>query len=83
MYGNACAANAAGTDASSDTSCIKGGSCNSDADCRLVDDYCGGCNCLALAPGEKAPTCADPVACFVEPCLNKTAACVSGSCVAQ
>jgi hypothetical protein len=83
MYGNACAANAAGTDASSDTSCIKGGSCKSDADCRLVDDYCGGCNCLALAPGESAPKCTDPVACFVEPCLNKKAACVSGSCVAQ
>jgi hypothetical protein len=85
MYGNACMANSAGTDASTDTSCLgsPGSECKSNADCRLVDDYCGGCNCLALAPGESAPTCSDPVNCFVEPCLNKTAACVAGNCVAE
>jgi len=89
MYGNACAANMAGTDASTDTSCLKdggtapGGECKSNADCRLVDDYCGGCNCLALGPGESAPKCTDPVNCFVQPCMNKTAACVAGNCVAQ
>jgi hypothetical protein len=84
-YANACTANAAGTDVSSDTSCLgtSGGACTTDADCRLADDYCGGCNCLALSPGEKAPTCADPVQCLIAPCLNKTAACVAGHCVAQ
>jgi hypothetical protein len=85
LYGNACDANSAGTDASTDTSCLPatGSECKSDADCRLVDDYCGGCNCLSLAPGESPPKCTDPVNCFVQPCMNKTAACVSGNCVAQ
>ena len=90
MYGNSCAANAAGTDATSDTSCFPkdggtapGGQCKSTADCRLVDDYCGGCNCLALGPGQSAPKCSDPVQCLRQPCGGMTAACVSGSCVAQ
>lgn len=60
------------------------GSCATDADCRLVDDYCGGCNCYALGPGETVPQCHDvQVQCFAAPCLNKTAACVNGACVAN
>src|SRR5206468_9592221 len=90
MYGNECEANAAGFDATSDTSCFPqdggpapGNECKTDTDCQLVDDYCGGCHCLALAPGEKAPTCTDPVQCLAEPCRLKTAACSNGNCVVQ
>jgi hypothetical protein len=56
--------------------------CTSDSECNLVDDYCGGCNCLALPPGGTAPTCSDPVQCFAEPCLNRVARCVDGTCTA-
>jgi hypothetical protein len=58
--------------------------CTVDSDCRLEDNYCGGCNCLALATTERAPTCSDPVACFAAPCSvsNTVAACVNGQCVA-
>jgi hypothetical protein len=55
--------------------------CRQDSDCRLQADYCGGCNCLALAPGESAPKCSgDEVACFVWPCHDQSAHCVAGSC---
>lgn len=58
--------------------------CATDADCRLEADYCGGCNCRALAEDESVPECkGDTVACFVSPCLGQVAKCVSGSCVAQ
>jgi hypothetical protein len=56
--------------------------CKSDAECTLKADYCGGCNCLALAPGESAPKCdGDEVACFVSPCLGLSAYCSDGECV--
>jgi hypothetical protein len=57
--------------------------CRSDSDCHLEDNYCGGCNCLALAPGESGPTCSNPVSCFASPCAvtSGTAACVDGQCV--
>lgn len=55
--------------------------CKTDADCRLEADYCGGCNCQALAQGETIPVCkGDVVACFVWPCMGREARCVSGSC---
>jgi hypothetical protein len=55
--------------------------CKSDADCRLEADYCGGCNCRALAEGEEVPVCkGDVVACFVWPCTGHEARCVSGAC---
>jgi len=60
------------------------GYCNADSDCRLEDDYCTGCDCRALSRGESLPICSGPgVRCFVQPCLNKTAACVNHACVAQ
>src|SRR5262245_14380314 len=39
-------------------SCVPtGSSCTSDSQCVAVDNYCGGCNCLALNPGQTGPTC--------------------------
>ncbi|HXI57038.1 MAG TPA: hypothetical protein VNO55_13315 [Polyangia bacterium] len=59
-----------------------GGACRVDADCRMFDDYCTGCNCRALAKGDPDPTCSGPgVRCLVQPCLRKTVACVGGRCV--
>lgn len=57
--------------------------CTTDADCRVVASYCGGCNCLPLGPGESAPICdkGDVVACFVDPCLHHEARCLEGQCV--
>jgi hypothetical protein len=60
------------------------GACASDADCRLVDDYCTGCDCRSLSTTDADPVCDGPgVRCFAEPCLNHTAACVGGQCVVQ
>jgi hypothetical protein len=61
-----------------------GTGCNADSDCRLAADYCHGCDCRALGPGAKVPACNGPgVSCFADACLNKTARCVNGACVAQ
>ncbi len=59
--------------------------CTTDADCHLEDNYCGGCYCVALANGESAPSCTDPVQCFAAPCSvsDSVAACVDGQCVAN
>lgn len=59
------------------------GACDSDGDCREEDDYCGGCHCLTLGPGETAPTCEDPVACFASPCSVTPGrpACLDHRCV--
>ena len=58
------------------------GYCQVDADCRLVADYCGGCNCRILGPGESLPKCDHPVACFVDPCLQaEPPVCQDGRCV--
>ena len=57
-----------------------GGACNSAADCRLVDDYCGGCNCLSLTEDEQPPRCQDPVQCLIAPCENRVAVCSNGRC---
>jgi hypothetical protein len=57
--------------------------CVSAADCKLVDDYCGGCNCLPLATWAMPPSCTTPVSCFVAPCFNKTVSCVNNQCVAH
>lgn len=55
--------------------------CNADADCKLVDNYCGGCECLALATWATPPSCTDPFACLVQPCGGKSVACVNNQCV--
>jgi hypothetical protein len=57
-----------------------GGACAADSECALVEDYCGGCNCLGLPHTAEPPACADPVACFANPCEGKTVACVDGTC---
>jgi len=58
--------------------------CQKDSDCTLQANYCTGCNCDALAPGESVPPCNGAgVQCLVDPCQTKTAACVNGACVAQ
>ena len=57
-------------------------SCTLDSDCRLFDNYCGGCACLGLGKTAADPTCAgSTVNCIAAPCMNKTARCTSGQCV--
>jgi hypothetical protein len=61
-----------------------GGTCMRDADCRVEADYCTGCDCRALATGQRVPACPGPgVRCLVDPCGGKTAACVNGGCIVQ
>lgn len=55
------------------------GSCRTDADCLLNDNYCGGCACQALGRNERPVTCADPVMCFRQPCGGMVARCDAGS----
>jgi hypothetical protein len=60
------------------------GACSADTDCRLVNDYCTGCDCRALTRAQPDPICAGPgVQCIAEACLNKAPACVNGRCVAR
>ena len=56
--------------------------CRTDADCALVDDYCGGCNCKAAPRNAPAPQCAKPVQCFRQPCSGFKASCREGVCEA-
>jgi hypothetical protein len=57
------------------------GACRIDEDCRLFDDYCTGCQCLALRTSDPNPKCAGPgVKCVQAPCANKMAACQSFRC---
>jgi hypothetical protein len=51
------------------------GACARDSDCRLSDNYCGGCACDALGPGERPATCSNPVQCFRQPCAGQVARC--------
>jgi hypothetical protein len=60
------------------------GECSSDADCELTPVYCESCRCAALTEGEELPACDGPeVQCFVNPCVNKKAVCLRGSCVVE
>lgn len=60
------------------------GYCASDADCRLEDDYCTGCDCRALSTSEQLPTCSGPgVRCFAQPCGGLTAHCDANVCTAR
>ena len=59
-----------------------GGACRTDADCRLFDDYCTGCDCRALARSDPNPVCNSAgVMCYRQPCGLKVALCQSGRCV--
>lgn len=80
--GHPWAALALRTDASPQDAQKRRPMCSQDSDCQLHDDYCDGCNCLALPVGVKPPKCNGTIVqCFVAPCLNKHAACVNGDCV--
>jgi hypothetical protein len=59
------------------------GACRANSDCRKVDNYCGGCHCLALGPGETGPRCHNPVRCFAAPCSVTPGepVCENGRCV--
>jgi len=60
------------------------GECTTDTDCSVTADYCTGCDCRALAKGETLPKCSGPgVQCLIDPCMDKTGACVNGACVAR
>jgi hypothetical protein len=68
--------------------CVKdptpGTQCSVNEDCRLFDNYCGGCACDALPVKASDPKCdKGMVQCLVQPCRNKTAVCSSGMCVAK
>ncbi len=57
------------------------GSCTTNADCRLFDDYCTGCNCRALARTDPNPVCSSPgVQCIRQPCGFAVALCLNGRC---
>ena len=60
--------------------------CKSDDDCQTWSSYCqeAPCVCRVYARGEGEPRCgssAGNVACFVDPCMKKAAACQDGRCV--
>lgn len=56
--------------------------CQTDDDCSLIANYCGGCNCNAVPSGESEPKCDEgEVACLVWPCLGLQASCQAGTCV--
>lgn len=58
--------------------------CNSDSDCTLYDNYCGGCSCDALLSGTTPPVCSTAyVNCFAQPCVNRVAVCKAGACAVQ
>lgn len=57
-------------------------SCHAHTDCRVVADYCAGCDCLALHQQESLAACQrEPVTCLVNPCEQEVARCVHGKCV--
>ena len=58
------------------------GLCQTDSDCRIYSDYCGGCNCRAVIPnaGAALPCTETAVQCLVDPCGQKMAVCVNGQC---
>lgn len=61
--------------------CVPDGSCVTDDDCRLIPDFCTGCDCRALSVQEPDPTCPGPgVRCFADPCMSLKAMCLHGQC---
>lgn len=59
------------------------GKCSTDADCRIVSDYCGGCFCDALSKSQPDPSCVSTVKCAMDPCTGHSASCVGGFCQLQ
>jgi hypothetical protein len=58
--------------------------CVTDADCRLFDDYCTGCDCRVLLRADPDPTCPGPgVRCLRQPCADRVAACQQGECIVR
>jgi hypothetical protein len=55
--------------------------CTRDEDCQAVSFMCTGCDCIPMAKGADPPKCEGRgVACFVDPCMTKRAACREGAC---
>jgi hypothetical protein len=55
--------------------------CLVNADCRAFSSYCDGCQCLPTGVLDPDPSChATIVACFMNPCHHKQAACINGLC---
>ncbi|HEX2569305.1 MAG TPA: protease complex subunit PrcB family protein [Polyangia bacterium] len=55
--------------------------CQSDTDCRMESDYCAGCDCRAMAPGQTLAACPGPgVNCLMNPCQGRQAMCRAGQC---
>jgi len=60
---------------------VSAGTCETDADCRAVPNYCETCACLALSAKDEEPVCKrPPVRCFADPCLRRQAYCDQGTC---
>jgi len=58
--------------------------CRRDEDCKLLSDYCDGCNCRAVRTNQQLPHCSGrTVQCFADPCLQKKAACVNKRCAVR
>lgn len=58
--------------------------CSTDADCRLVPDYCAECACVSLPGQQKMPECQGvEVTCILNPCADHVAMCVNGRCSAE
>jgi hypothetical protein len=81
-----------GTCAPKGASCVQGcqvdppplPTCASNSDCSVAADYCTGCDCRVLRTGDTLPACNDAgTVCSADPCLNTTAACANGICVAK
>ncbi len=81
-------------DAKSDAGSLDAGdaaasTCSADGECRLFGSYCDGvklrpCTCLGLRVDDPDPKCdGTVVACFLDPCIGKTATCVLGVCGAK
>jgi hypothetical protein len=58
--------------------------CKGDADCRLFDNYCGGCSCDVLISTVSDPVCTSAfVNCFAQPCRGQVARCDHGTCMSS
>jgi hypothetical protein len=58
--------------------------CSSDADCRLVPDYCAECACVSLNAQQIMPEClGEELKCVVNPCAEHLALCINGRCSAE